>query len=131
VTNRDHTQASGSLAGVRVLECANIGPGPHCGMLLSDLGAEVLRIDRREGGPSAKRIVDRGRYRLAVEIREPGGRDLCRAIAEKTNIVLEGLRPGVMERLGLEPQSLCGANSQLSYVRLAAWGQIGQRAIRS
>jgi alpha-methylacyl-CoA racemase len=120
--------ASGPLAGLRVLEFASIGPGPHCAMLLSDLGAEVLRIERAGGNGWENPIVDRGRHHLHLDIRQDSGRDLCLAAAQKADVLIEGLRPGVMERLGLGPQEMCAANSRLIYARLTGWGQEGPRS---
>jgi alpha-methylacyl-CoA racemase len=122
------TPSGGPLTGVRVLEFVSIGPGPHCGMLLSDLGAEVVRIDREGGNGWANPIVDRGRHSLILDIRQPEGQRACRAIAKKADVVLEGLRPGVMERMGLGPEILCADNPRLIYARMTGWGQTGPRA---
>jgi alpha-methylacyl-CoA racemase len=116
-------QRQGPLLGIKVVEFASIGPGPHCAMLLADLGADVLRIDRP--GAQHNPVVDRGRSRLAVDIRSPAGADLCKRIVDKADVLIEGLRPGVMERLGLGPQVLCERNSRLVYGRMTGWGQTG------
>jgi alpha-methylacyl-CoA racemase len=118
----------GPLAGLRVLELASIGPGPHCAMLLADQGAEILRIDRPGGNGWENPIVDRGRHRLTLDIRTPQGRELCIEVARKVDVLIEGMRPGTMERLGLGPQELCEANARLIYARLTGWGQTGPRA---
>jgi alpha-methylacyl-CoA racemase len=119
---------SGPLKGLRVLEFASIGPGPHCGMLLSDLGAEVLRIDRPGENSWANPIMDRGRHRIVVDIRTPGGLEFSKMAAVRADVLLEGMRPGVMERLGLGPERLCAGNPKLIYTRLTGWGQTGPRA---
>ena len=120
--------ASGPLKGLRVLEFASIGPGPHCAMLLSDLGAEVLRIERAGGNGWDNPIMDRGRHLLTLDIREARGRDVCIAAAQKADVLIEGMRPGVMERLGLGPAVLCKRNPRLVYARITGWGQLGPRA---
>jgi alpha-methylacyl-CoA racemase len=97
-------------------------------MLLSDLGAEVLRIDRADGNGWDNPIMDRGRAVLRVDIREASGRDLCIAAATRADVLVEGMRPGVMERLGLGPDVLCEKNPRLVYTRITGWGQHGKRA---
>lgn len=103
---------SGPLAGVRVLELAAIGPGPFAGMLLADLGAEVIRVDRLDdlGGDAARaathKILDRGRRSIAVDLKNPSGRDLVLDLAERAEVLIEGFRPGVTERLGLGPDDV-------------------------
>ena len=123
------TAAAGPLAGLRVIEFASIGPGPHCAMLMADLGADVLRIDREGGNGWPNPIVDRGRATKVVDIRRSGGRDWCRAAAAHADVVVEGFRPGVMERLGLGPPDLCSGNPRLVYGRITGWGQDGPLAL--
>jgi len=120
--------AQGPLAGLRVIEFTSIGPGPHAAMLLADLGADVLRIDRAGGNGWPNPIVDRGRAAKAVDIRSEAGRDWCRAAAAHADVLIEGFRPGVMERLGLGPDVLCAANPRLVYGRMTGWGQEGPLA---
>jgi alpha-methylacyl-CoA racemase len=129
--NRAKTQGRGPLAGLRVLEFVSIGPGPHCAMLLSDLGAEVVRIDRAGGNGWPNPIVDRGRHVMTVDIREPAGRELCMAAAAKADVLIEGFRPGVMERRGLGPDDISTVNPRLIYARLTGWGQQGPLAQRA
>ncbi|MFO1467419.1 MAG: CaiB/BaiF CoA-transferase family protein [Steroidobacteraceae bacterium] len=117
--------AAAPLAGIKVLEFASIGPGPHCAMLLADLGAELVRINRSGGNGFPNPIADRGRASLEVDIRSEPGRTLCQAAAEKADVLIEGLRPGVMERLGLGPEELCRRNPRLVYGRMTGWGQGG------
>jgi alpha-methylacyl-CoA racemase len=119
---------SGPLAGLRVLEFVSIGPGPHCAMLLADLGAEVLRIDRPEGNGWANPIVDRGRHVITIDVRTETGRDQCLEAVGKADVVIEGLRPGVMERLGLGPETMIERNPRLVYARMTGWGQTGPLA---
>ena len=119
---------SGPLSGLRVLEFASIGPGPHCAMLLSDLGAEVIRIDRAGGNGWPNPIVDRGRARMTLDIRTQSDRALCLDIADKADVVIEGFRPGVMERLGLGPEVMLRRNPRLVYGRMTGWGQTGPLA---
>jgi alpha-methylacyl-CoA racemase len=118
----------GALTGIRVLEMAAIGPAPHCAMLLADLGAEVLRIDRIGGNGWRNPIVDRGRETLELDLRSPEGQAQCRALAAAVDVVIEGYRPGVMERLGVGPDVLLELNPRLIYGRMTGWGQTGPLA---
>jgi alpha-methylacyl-CoA racemase len=117
----------GPLAGLKVMEFAGIGPGPHVAMLLADLGAEVVRIDR-PGGGVMNPVVERARHRVTVDLKSDEGRQFCRDAASKTDVLIEGLRPGVMERLGLGPDELLEANPRLVYARMTGWGQEGPLA---
>jgi len=119
---------SGPLAGLRVIEFAGIGPGPHCAMLLSDLGADVLRIDREGGNGWPNPVVDRGRATKVVDIRTQAGRELCLDASDHVDVVIEGFRPGVMERLGLGPEIMRRRNPRLVYGRMTGWGQDGPLA---
>ena len=118
----------GPLAGLRVVEFASIGPGPHGVMLLSDLGAEVLRIDRPGGNGWPNPVVDRGRYTLQMDIRDEAGRASVLEVVDHADVVIEGYRPGVMERLSLGPSDLLGRNARLIYARITGWGQTGPLA---
>lgn len=122
------TARSGPLVGLRVVEFAGIGPSPHCAMLLADLGADVLRIDREGGNGWPNPIVDRGRATIAVDIRNAEGRDYCLAVLDKADVLIEGFRPGVMEKLGLGPDVVMLRNPRLIYGRMTGWGQTGPRA---
>ncbi|MBP7336859.1 CaiB/BaiF CoA-transferase family protein [Niveispirillum sp.] len=128
MTQTQAPQRTGPLAGVRVLEFAGIGPGPYCAMLLSDLGAEVLRIDRAGGNGWPNPVMDRGRANLTLDIRSPAGRERCLEAALHADVLIEGFRPGVMERLGLGPDVLCDRNPRLIYGRMTGWGQEGPLA---
>jgi len=119
---------SGPLAGLRVIEFAGIGPGPHCAMLLSDMGAEVLRIDRKGGNGWPNPVVDRGRATKVGDIRTDDGRAFCLDAADHADVVIEGYRPGVMERLGLGPDIMLERNPRLIYGRMTGWGQDGPLA---
>ena len=121
-------QVNGPLSGLRVVEVVGIGPGPHCAMLLADLGAEVLRIDRPGGNGWENPIVDRGRSCLTLDLRTESGRDQCREAARHADVLIEGMRPGVMERLGLGPDVLLALNVRLIYARMTGWGQTGPLA---
>jgi alpha-methylacyl-CoA racemase len=115
----------GALAGLRVVEFTGIGPGPHCAMLFSDLGAEVVRIDRPGGNGVPNPVIDRGRATIELDIRTDLGRLHALAAANKADVVMEGFRPGVMERLGLGPDVMLAGNSRLVYARMTGWGQSG------
>ena len=116
----------GPLAGLKVVEFAGIGPGPFCAMLLSDLGADVIRIDRKgaKGGHPAD-LTSRGRRSVALDLKKPEGVEAARALAAKADVLIEGFRPGVMERLGLGPDVLMEDNPKLVYGRMTGWGQFG------
>jgi alpha-methylacyl-CoA racemase len=120
-------QSQGPLSGLRVLEFAGIGPGPHVAMLLADLGAEVVRIDR-PGAAATNPVVERARHRLAVDLKSDAGRAQVLAAAAHADVLIEGFRPGVMERLGLGPAELLEANPRLVYARMTGWGQEGPLA---
>lgn len=121
---------TGPLTGVRVLEFASIGPGPFCAMLFSDLGADIVRIDRPSGvsgtGPNA--VLQRGRPSLVLDLKEPSAVELAKRTAVAADVVIEGNRPGVMERLGLGPEPLMAANPRLIYARMTGYGQHGPLA---
>ena len=124
----------GPLAGVRVVEFAGLGPGPFCGMLLADLGADVVRIDRRGsrggllGSLGATSLLDRGKRSIALDLKDPADLDVVRALVARADVLLEGFRPGVMERLGLGPDELLATNPALVYGRMTGWGQTGPLA---
>ncbi|MGB8366664.1 MAG: CaiB/BaiF CoA transferase family protein [Rhizomicrobium sp.] len=121
-------KGQGSLAGLRVVEFASIGPGPHCAMLLADMGADVLRIEREGGNGWPNPVADRGRATVTIDIRSEEGRAFCHDAAAHADVVIEGFRPGVMERLGLGPDVLLARNPRLIYGRVTGWGQDGPLA---
>jgi alpha-methylacyl-CoA racemase len=116
---------------VRVVEFAGLGPGPFCGMLLADLGADVVRIDRRGsrtgliGALGGTSLLDRGKRSIALDLKDPADLDVVRALVRRADVLLEGFRPGVMERLGLGPDELLATNPALVYGRMTGWGQTG------
>lgn len=119
----------GPLSGYRILEFAGIGPGPFCGMVLADLGAEVVRIDRAEGPPGTRQdFVGRGRRSVALDLKQPAAVQAALHLVEKADALIEGFRPGVMERLGLGPDACLGRNPRLVYGRMTGWGQEGPLA---
>ncbi|OGS50800.1 MAG: carnitine dehydratase [Erythrobacter sp. RIFCSPHIGHO2_12_FULL_63_10] len=120
-------QCDGPLSGLKVIEFTGIGPGPHVAMLLADLGAEVVRIER-VGGQSLNRVVERARHRVEVDVKSAEGRAFCLDAAARADVLIEGFRPGVMERLGLGPDELLAANPRLIYARMTGWGQDGPLA---
>ena len=116
----------GPLKGVKVIEFAGIGPGPFCAMLLSDMGAEVVRIDRKGGrGANKFDITSRGRRSLALDLKKPEGVEVALKLIAKSDALLEGFRPGVMEKLGLGPAEALQRNAKLVYGRMTGWGQTG------
>lgn len=120
---------TGPLNGVRVLEFAGLGPAPFCGMLLSDLGAQVVRISRPgSANPQLEAVLDRGRISLSLDLKQTFGIEVCRALARSADILIEGFRPGVMEQLGLGPDILLADNAKLVYGRMTGWGQSGPNA---
>ncbi|RHW28546.1 CoA transferase [Nocardioides immobilis] len=123
---------TGPLAGLRVLEFAGIGPGPFACLMLAELGAEVIRIDRPSAvGSPARSVLGRSRPNLAVDLKSPQGRDVVLRLIADADVVVEGNRPGVMERLGLGPQECRAANPGLVYGRMTGWGQVGPLAQRA
>ena len=125
---------TGPLAGIRIIEFAGIGPGPFCGMMLADHGAEVIRIDRATGGRggsqpvTTKDVLARGRKSVALNLKSEEGVALARKLAASADGIIEGFRPGVMERLGLGPDELLSDNPKLVYGRMTGWGQTGPYA---
>ena len=125
---------AGPLEGLRVIELAGIGPGPFCAMLLADMGADVLRIDRpREvplGTPVAPEfdITRRNRRSAAVDLSHSDGADVVLRLVERADALIEGFRPGVAERLGVGPEICQRRNPRLVYGRMTGWGQDGPLA---
>ncbi|HEY5289391.1 MAG TPA: CaiB/BaiF CoA-transferase family protein [Caulobacteraceae bacterium] len=116
----------GPLTDLKIVEFAGIGPGPFCGMLLSDLGADVVRIDRKGSGRgSPADVTARGRRSIAMDLKTPAAVETCLRLMESADAVFEGFRPGVMERLGLGPDVALARNPKLVYGRMTGWGQSG------
>src|SRR5271155_975788 len=127
----------GPLSGLKVVEFAGIGPGPFCAMLLADMGADVLRIDRA-GGASlpialdpSKDVLNRGRRSVLIDLKNPQGLEAVLLLCEQADILIEGYRPGVMERLGLGPEACLRRNPKLVYGRMTGFGQDGPLAKRA
>ncbi|WP_137124077.1 CaiB/BaiF CoA-transferase family protein [Roseomonas sp. HF4] len=120
----------GPLEGLRVVEVAGIGPGPFCCMMLADLGAEVLRIDRQDGAPGGnpEDVLGRGRRSVALDLKRPEAVEAALALVARADVLVEGFRPGVMERLGLGPEACHARNPRLVYGRMTGWGQEGPLA---
>jgi alpha-methylacyl-CoA racemase len=126
----------GPLTGVRVLELAGLGPGPHAAMLLADLGADVVRVERPAGRMlvlAQSQVADqvlRGRRSVTADLKEGDGLALVQALADRADVLIEGLRPGVTERLGLGAADCLARNPRLIYARMTGWGQTGPWAER-
>ena len=128
---------SGPLTGVRVVELVGLGPGPLCGMLLADLGAEVLRVDRVEAARATDRTrpasnaMHRSKQAVGLDLKSPDGVEAFLRLVERTDAVFEVFRPGVAERLGIGPEPCSARNPRLVYGRLTGWGQSGPLAARA
>ena len=124
----------GVLSGYRVIELAGIGPGPMCAMLLSDMGADVLRIDRAADAglgiatETKYSLLNRGRRSVAFDLKRPEAIEAMLRLVEKADALIEGFRPGVTERLGLGPDRCLARNPRLIYGRMTGWGQEGPLA---
>lgn len=125
----------GPLAGLKVIELQGIGPGPYCGMMLADMGAEIIRIDRSSNVPTTDSapksgidILARGRQSIGVDLKHPQGVETVLRLLADADVLIEGFRPGVMERLGLGPQVCLARNPKLVYGRMTGWGQHGSMA---
>ena len=121
----------GPLAGVKVVELQGIGPGPYCGMMLADMGAEIIRVDRAGSVGAEANVSDilaRGRKSIAVDLKNPDGVETVLKLVADADVLIEGFRPGVMERLGLGPDVCLARNPALVYGRMTGWGQYGSMA---
>ena len=128
----------GPLVGLRVIELAGIGPGPHAAMLLADLGADVIRVERPSAGkqilqlaPTVDDQMLRGRRSVMLDLKDPAGRETMLRLVERADVLIEGLRPGVTERLGVGPADCHARNPRLVYARMTGWGQDGPLADRA
>jgi alpha-methylacyl-CoA racemase len=121
---------SGPLQGIKVVEMAGIGPGPFCAMMLADMGAEVTRIDRLTPGAlsGGGTFVDRGRRSIGLDLKAPGATDVVLRLVDTADVLIEGFRPGVMERLGLGPDVCMERKLDIVYGRMTGWGQTGPLA---
>jgi alpha-methylacyl-CoA racemase len=124
----------GPLNGVKIIEFAGIGPAPMCAMLLADMGAEILRVDRLQPSglgipvPTRYAVMERSRRSLAVDLKNPRGLEAVRRLLDQADALIEGFRPGVMERLGLDPEACLARNPRLVFGRVTGWGQEGPLA---
>ena len=120
----------GPLQGYKIIEFAGIGPGPFCAMMLADMGAEIIRIDRASAGPESRvkdrmNVTARGRRSIALDLKKPEAVEAVLRLCAQVDGLIEGFRPGVMERLGLGPEECARANPRLVYGRMTGWGQTG------
>ena len=125
---------SGPLDGLKVVELAGIGPSPYACMLLADLGADVLRLERGDvdaDHETSWEILNRSRPSIAIDLKNPAGRDLVLELCEQADVLIEGFRPGVTERLGLGPEDVAKRNPRLVYGRMTGYGQDGPNAQRA
>jgi len=130
------TTRKGPLSGIRIVELAGLGPAPFGAMLLADMGAEVIRVDRMQGGSGIGLdtpfdVLARGRRFVRVDIKNPHGKETLLRLIEQADALIEGFRPGVLERLGLGPDVLLARNPRLVVGRMTGWGQDGPLAQRS
>jgi alpha-methylacyl-CoA racemase len=119
---------AGPLAGIRIVEFGGLGPVPFAGMLLADMGAEIVRIDRIGGSPFPSRAVDRGRRLVEVNLKDEAALAGVWPLLDHADALIEGFRPGVMERIGLGPEAALARNKRLVYGRMTGWGQTGPLA---
>ncbi|QNJ92146.1 CoA transferase [Mycolicibacterium fluoranthenivorans] len=123
---------TGPLHGLRVVELAGIGPGPHAAMILGDLGADVVRVDRPTASNSpAKDAMLRNRRSVTADLKSAEGKQFVLDLVAKADVLIEGFRPGVTERLGLGPEDCAKVNEKLVYARMTGWGQDGPRALQA
>ncbi|MDX6552633.1 MAG: alpha-methylacyl-CoA racemase, partial [Gaiellales bacterium] len=127
----------GPLAGVKVVELASIGPIPFCGMVLSDMGCDIVRVDKLADAVFADptrapgNVLDRGRRSIAVDLKSDSGRELVLRLVDDADVLIEGYRPGVSERLGVGPEDCQARNPRLVYGRMTGWGRDGPLADRA
>src|SRR5690606_37883068 len=116
--------------GIKVVEFVGVGPGPFAAMWLADMGAEVTRIDRpgQRWNQTRGDVLNRGRRSMALDLKAPEAREVALRLVAGADVLLEGFRPGVMERLGLGPEPCLARNPRLIYGRITGWGQTGPRA---
>jgi alpha-methylacyl-CoA racemase len=125
---------AGPLTGIRIIEMAGIGPGPFAAMMLSDMGAEVIRLERVQAvrgaapGPPGWDVLQRGRRNLALDLKHPDGVSAMLSLVDRADALIEGFRPGVMERLGVGPDVCLARNPKLVFGRMTGWGQEGPYA---
>lgn len=126
---RDNSILMGPLAGIKIIELAAIGPAPFCSMMLADLGAQIVRIERASARSNESAPPDpllRNRRSVALDLKNPAGVEVVLKLLERADVLIEGFRPGVLERLGLGPEPCLARNPRLVYGRMTGWGQEGQ-----
>lgn len=127
---------AGPLTGITIIEFAGLGPGPFCGMMFADMGANVIRIDRVAGSNNEQAdifkrndpVIDRGRRSICLDLKNPTGKEVALRLVARADALFEGFRPGVMEKLGLDPATCMAHNARLIYGRMTGWGQTGPLA---
>jgi len=125
------TETMGPLNGIKIIELAGIGPGPFCAMMLADMGADVIRVDRAQavvGGDPASPpadVLNRGRRSVGLDLKQPEGVETLLKLVDRADALIEGFRPGVAERLGIGPDTCLGRNPRLVFGRMTGWGQDG------
>jgi alpha-methylacyl-CoA racemase len=120
-----------ALSGTRVIELAGMGPGPHAAVVLADLGADVVRVHRAGQLGGRGNPQPRGRRVVEANLKDPTDHAAVRRLIDRADVLIEGFRPGVTERLGLGPEVCCAGNPALVYLRLSGWGQTGPRAFEA
>ena len=122
--------ADGTLQGLKVLDLCVAGPGPFCTLILAGYGADVIHVSRagKQDATTESSHHSGGKRSICVDLKSPAGREIVESLAASADVMLEGFRPGVMERLGLGPEVLMAANPRLLYVRMTGWGQSGPYA---
>ena len=120
--------SAGVLAGIQVVEIAGLGPAPLAAQLLADLGAEVICVDRVAGKADPTDISRRNKQSIVLDLKQEEALEACRNLGRRADVLIEGFRPGVMERLGIGPDEMCLANPRLVYARMTGWGQSGPLA---
>ena len=134
IVQRQQPREEGPLAGIKVVEMAAIGPVPFCGMMLADMGAEVIRLDRTVSAGLGLEVapkfdcMGRGKRSVAVDLKQAQGLAVAKRLVDTADVVIEGFRPGVMERLGFGPEVCFAANPKLIYGRCSGWGAQGPSA---
>jgi crotonobetainyl-CoA:carnitine CoA-transferase CaiB-like acyl-CoA transferase len=122
------TMGSGALAGIRVVEFAGLGPAPFAGMMLADMGADVIVIDRLDNRSRERADEHRGKRSIQLDLKHARGQEVAWALLERADALIEGFRPGVMERLGFGPDAVAARNPRLVFGRVTGWGQDGPLA---
>jgi crotonobetainyl-CoA:carnitine CoA-transferase CaiB-like acyl-CoA transferase len=129
---RDEWSEDGMLEGLRIIEIEGLGPAPFAAMLLADLGADVIVVHRKNGRPAPgmpeRSLIDRGKRSIELDLKSVDDVTVLKSLVRRSEALIEGFRPGVMERLGLGPDDLSRTNPDLVYGRMTGWGQTGPRA---